>query len=649
MIQNLDKRTVDNLIQWLVYELDRTRSERAPLEEDWIRYQQVYRAKPENRSRDFPFKGAANFVVPVAATDVDITVAGVMGTIYSAPNLWSTEALRPDWLNFAPRLEEYLEFAQETELGMYRTSLEWITEIVKLGTGILKQRYLREEKQVYEWRETQTGQSGQQPRTLEQIVRRMTTNRPDVRRVALPNLYVPGTATTIADAGWVAERLELSWTQLEARVRARIYSQDFIAKIGAHWRGQQAKTPFQNYQTAQEQLDNFLPSQRDKFEVFEFWTDYDIQRTGEPLPIVCTIHLPTMSYGRVDYNPFFYQEKPYSAARFLVQEGRFYGIGLVEMQESIQDVISTMQCQRVDNATIRNTTLLKARRGSGVRADEPIWPGRIFLVDNPQEDLVPMPMGYPAESTIDDENQIYSYGQRRGGVSDYQAGGAGNPALSYSTATTTVEMLKQGKMRLDQFLREVERALSETGQRVAELYQQYDQAGKPYVVMGDQDGAVVQRVLQFPLDTIRLGVAIKVTSTNAQVNRETKIRTDQIIFSTVTTAYQQLFQAMTIVVNPQVPPPLRALAFQMIQGGTILVRRILDTYGQQDLDAILPSVEQLNALVTEFAGASGAPGPGQPPVGVGPAQAPRVPVGAPGGGGDTNAANPALALLAGPR
>lgn len=646
MIPNLDKRTIDQLVQWLVYELDRARSERAPMEQDWIRYQRVYRARPENPYRDFPFKNAANFVVPVAATDVDITVAGVMGTFMSAPNLWSCEALRPDWMEFGARLEEFLEFAQESELKMYKTLLEWVTETVKLGTGILKQRYLREEKNVMEWRETQTGQTGGQPQVLQQMVRKVISNRPEVKRVALANFYVPGTATSIADAGWCAERLELSWVQLEARVRAGIYTPDFIAKVGAHWRGMQAKTPFQNYQTAQEELDNFLPGQRDKFEIFEFWTDYDILRRGEPNSVVCTIHLPTMSYGRADFNPFFHQEKPYSDARFLVQEGRFYGIGLIEMQETIQEVISTIQCQRVDNSTIRNTSLFKARRGSGVRADEPIWPGRIFIVDNPNEDLIPMQMGYPAESTLDDENQLLSYAQRRGGVSDWQAGGAGTPALSYSTATTTVEMLKQGKMKLDQFIRELDRALSETGQRVVELYQQYDQAGKPYIVMGDKDGAVVEQVLSFPLDTIRLGVAIKVTSTNAQVNKETRIRTDQIIYQTVTTAYQQMFQAMTIVANPQVPPALRQLAFQMIQGGTVLVRQILDAYNVQNLDAIFPSVDQLNALVANFA-AGQAPQPGGTQLGAGPAQAPGVPAGAGVPVGSPGAGYPALALSAG--
>lgn len=613
------------------------------MEEDWIRYQKIYRAKPDPKGRDFPFKGAANFTVPVAATDVDTTVAGLIGTIFAAPNLWSTEGLRPDWLEFAARLEEYLEFAQETELKMYSTVVDWVTEMTKLGTGVLKQRYIREEKKVWEWRETQTGQTGGRPQTIQQMVRRLVANRPDVKRTPLANFYLPATALGVQEAPWVAERLELTWTQLENRVRAGIYSNDFLVKIGASFRARQAQTPYNRYQNAQEELDNFLPSQRDKFEIFEFWTDYDINADGEPESVVCTVHEPTMSYGRADYNPFFHQEKPYSLARFLRQEGRVYGIGLCEMLEQIQDVASALECQRLDNGTIRNTQTFKARRNSGVRADEPIWPGRIFLVDDPQNNMIPMQMGFEAQSTLNEEQFILNYGSRRGGVSAWTAGGAGAPQISYSTATTTIEMLKQGKLRLDQTLREIQSALTETGQRVVEMLQQYDQAGKPYVVMGEKDGSVVERVLSFPLDTIRLGVAVKVTATNSQLNRETKIRTDQIIYGLVLQFYQQMFQAMSIVVNPQTPEPLRQLMTQMLYGGSILVRRILDSYGTQDLDLIIPDLQALNGINEQLAAPGGqpirtvpAPGPGGSAVGAGSAQPPwmaLIPSSTPGAAG----------------
>lgn len=605
MIPGLPKRNVDILSDWLLYELQTARSDRAGLENDWIRYAKLYRAKPEELIREFPFRGAANLEIPVAATDIDTTTAGLLGVLFGAPNLWSCEGLKPEMLDFAPRLEEFLEWAQETELKMYGTTVDWVNELVKLGTGVLKQRYRREQKRMFEWRETPQG-------ILQQMVTRIAVDHPDVQRVPLANWYAPATALGVQESPWIGERLELTWTQLENRVRAGIYQSSFLDQIGAHWRAQQPTTQYGRYQTAQEQLDNFLPSHRDKFEVFEFWTDYDIDGDGEPEALVCTLHEPSRAYARIDYNPFFHQEKPYSIARFIRQEGRIYGIGLCEILEMAQAEVSTMHCQRIDNGTIRNSVLFKARRNAGIKADEPVWPGRIFLMDNPTEDMIPMPMGYEAQSTLQEEEMLINYYRGRTGISDYQRGGAGSPAISYSTATTTVQMLQQGRLRLDQTLREIQSALAETGQRVVELYQQFSQGQKPYLVMGDKDGTVVEQILSFPLDTIRLGVAIKVTATNAQLNKETRIRTDQIIFGLVTQFYQQLFQGMAIVVNQQYPPPLRILAAQMVQGGIILARRILDAYGQQDLDRIIPDMEQLNATTQGLSQL----GFGQPPVAI---------------------------------
>lgn len=640
MLTNLPADRVATLMDWLYYDLDRARSDRSQLDADWLRFQEVYRARPEPGIKEFPFRGAANLKIAVAATDIDTTVAGLMGVLYSSPNLWSCEALKPEMLEFAPRLEEFLEWAQEQELDMYETTRDFVIELCKLGTSVIKQRYSRQQKQMFEWRETPQG-------VIQQMTLKLASNHPEVSHVSLPNFWLPATVTKLKHAAWCAERLVLSWQQLDARVRAGIYRPDAMDRIGAYWRasqgfnrstpfwGTQPSTPYQFYQQGQERLDHFIPSLRDTFEVFEFWPTFDIFGTGEPVELVCTIHIPTRTYLRIDLNPFFHQEKPYSAARFMVVEDRFYGMGLCEMLEMAQVETSTMHCQRIDNGTIRNTALFKAKRGGVIKADEPVWPGRIFLVDNPQTDMEPMQMGYQAESTIPEEELLINYARQRSGVSTYEQGGAGNPAISYSTATTTIQMIQQGRLKLDGTLREIQKALSETGQRVTELYQQFNQGDKAIQVMGDKDGNIVNQIFQFPLDTIRLGVSVKVTATTSQLNKQTRIQTDQVVYALVTQFYQQLFQGMAVVVNPQVPPPLRVLAAQMIQGGLVLARRILDAYDLQDIDSIIPDMEQLQNVTQSLGGQPQlGPGPGLAGggagVGSGTIAAPGIPVATPG-------------------
>lgn len=639
MIPNLDKRRVDQLLEWLVFELRQAKSDRAGLESDWVRYAKLYRARPESEFNDFPFKGASNLKIPVAATDVETTVSELMGIIFGSPNLWSTEGLRPDWLEFAARLEEFLEWAQEAELNMYDVLNDWVLELTKLGTGVLKTRYRRDQRTVFEWRETAPGQ------TVQQLARRIIANRPDVSWTPIANFYVPATTKKLADAMWCGERIELSWDTLLARVRDGIYRPDILDHIARSWRDAQPRSEFSRYQSEQEILDKLIPSRHDLFELFEFWPKYDILGTGEPLPLVCTIHVPSNTYARIDFNPFFHQEAPYSTARFIRREGSFYGIGMCEIDEMCQEEVTALHNQRIDSGTIRNTAAWVAQRGIGLKQDEPWWPGRVMLVDD-INGVKPFPVGYEAQPTVNEEQLVVNYFRQRSGISDYDRGGAGNPAISYTTATTTIQMLQQGRKLRDQTLREINAAVAEVGRRVVELYQQFDQMGKVYEVMGDKDGAVVNAVLKFPLDTIRTGVAIKVTSTTSQLNKETKIRTDQIIFGLMTQFYQQMFQAMTVVVNPQIPLPLRVLAGQMIHGGLVLARRILDNYEEQDLDSILPSIEQLNALTGQLAqaiGAGGPPGqatgPGTAPMAGGPAGGAGIP---PILGGGTSGVQPVL-------
>lgn len=611
---------VGNLVEYLVQELRRAQYERAPLDEQWIKFQKIYRARPEHQEKMFPWPGASNVVIPLAATDIDTVTARILGILFSQQGLWSVQALRPDFVDFAPKLEEFLGWAQDAELNAYDSISDFVLDVAKLGTGILKQRYVREQRKVYEFRETPFG-------TMERMTRQFIKDHPEMNRVALPDFWVPSSARDIQNAAWAGERIELSWDQLETRERAGIYQG--IDRI-ASW-NRTAVTRGSQYRNAQEALDNFLPSRGDRFELYEFWLDYDIDRDTEPEACVVTLHEPTMTPLRIDFNPFFHQEKPYSFARYIRQEGRFYGIGLAEILEHFQHEATTMHNQRIDNNTVLNTSAFRAKRGS-VKQDQRIWPGAFIYMDDPQNDIVPFFMGQKADSTIQAEDLLLNYAVRRTGVNDW-VNPANNPSANYSTATTAVQMLREGAKRFDQTMREIRRAISESGTRNVELYQQFNQGGKPYMVLGDEDGSVVAQILQFPTQAIRTGVFIDVMATNAQVNKETEARTNQMIFGLVMQFYQQMMQGVAIIANPQLPPLMRQMAALMVDGGTKLARRILDAYGTQDTDSIIPDLSNaVNQLAAQL-GAVQNPGMGGPPGYPGAPGAPGLPTvseGAPG-------------------
>lgn len=609
------------LMNYLREEITRALNDRRPLEELWLRWQRMYKAIPEQEIKEFPFYGAANLVLPVIATDVDTIFSRLMGILFTPESLWSCQPLREDAVHYTPRLQEFLRWAQNNELEVYDATADFLMELCKLGTGVLKQRYRRKFEEVYEFRETPYG-------VLQQFSNVMTKDSPIVQHVSLWDFLVPGgTTNKLQDAPWCAERITLTWAQLQERVSQGIYqASDRLAAWHARDRGSWITQELQR-------MDRFMPTLADKFELWEVWTKFDIRGNGRPVSVVCTIHLPTMTYLRIDYNPFFHQEYPYSVARYLRQEKRFYGIGLAEMGEMFQEEGSTMHNQRLDSHTIANSTMMKGRKGIGIKEDEPIFPGRWFLVDQ-MDDVQALPMGRNYDSSISDEQATMSYRIARTGVNDYVTGAA-SASVGYAAAYTNQMQEQRAGERFQQTLREVREALSDTGRRVVELYQQFDQSGKVFTVLGSKDGQIVTQVLQFPLELIRYSVAIEVTATNASLNKEMEVRTNTILMQMVTQFYTQLLQGMGLIINPQLPPPMRMLAYQMVTGGVTLMRRLLDSYNVQDIDAIVPRIEeiinggqqQLGAIQQGFMAGQGA---------------------LPGGGGPFAGALPAPGMAAGP-
>lgn len=605
--------SVNKLMDYLVLELRKAQTSRQPLERVWMRYHEAYRASPASEVNNFPFPNSSNLVIPVVATDVDTVFARLMGMYFATENIWVARATRPDMVDFAPRLEEFLGWAQENELKIYDPIADWLLETVKLGTGILKTRYQRDYKKVYEFREI--GNADGSVTTLERQARVLLYDRPQVSHVSLWNFYLPAGHTDLQQAPWCGERLMLTWPQLLNRWKSNVYAN--VNLIGESW----ARSRGSQLEVNLDRLDNFIPSQGDRFEIFEFWLDWDIDGDGEDEALVVTLHPETKTFLRIDFNPFFNQEKPYDFSRYLRAEKRFYGIGLGEMLSVFQDEISTMHNQRIDSFSVANASIFVALKNGNIQQDEPLFPGRVLLVDSLDE-IKAIPLAaHSIAQDIGQERLTLEYARQRDGVNDWVAGND-SASGNYATATVAVQQLREGSKRIDQTLRENRRCLSGVGMKVAELYQQFNQGGKPFMAMGDKDGAMVAHVLSFPLELIRAGVAIDVSAASAANNKEVELRTNMLIMERVTQFYMQLMQAMQLINNPMVPPLVQQVALESVRGGSILMRRILDLYQTQDVDAIVPDIEgllnagqqQFNPLIGALGGgqAMGQGAPGQP-------------------------------------
>ena len=614
-----DPKLLQDVVQRLRTEINDVRAARRGLDNHWMKLLKAYRALPEQERKTFPFPNCANLVIPVVGTDVDKTYAWIMAMLFGQPNLWTLKATRADMVDMAPRMQEFLEWAQNHELNAYDEIADWVKELVLLGTAVLKTRYVRDRQKVYEYRETEGFDIFGQPATaFERLTNVMIHDHPAIEHVPLWDMYFHPQATSIKNSPWVAQNVPLTWAEYEQRVRMGVYNDG--GKLGESWAHEYSHPIVRMI----EQTDKFKPYRGTKLDLCEIWTKEDIVGDGDPVALVITLHMPTGIPVRVDYIPYFSQEPPYDIARFVRQSKRIYGIGLGDMLYLGQQEISTMHNQRIDSTTVRIMPIFAAPKNGSIGVDEPLWAGRIIHEDAPG-DFRAIPLATGAwESTANDEQMTLAYHRERTGINDFVMGGDG-PDVGYATATTALNQLREGKKRFDQTMREVRAALGGVGVRVLELYQQFSQGQKVFTAMGATDGAIVQKVLTFPLDIIRAGINVDIAATNAAMNKEVEVRTNTLLMQLLQQHNMQTMQLMMQAMNPQLPEPVRQVIMTQIRGSSLLMRRILDSYGVQDADDMTMNFDKM------MGGAASGPAPGiGQPAGFGPTGGSGGPLSLPG-------------------
>lgn len=578
-----DPRRANDLLWYLIQELRRTMQDRGPLESFWTRWEALYRARPAEDKKDFPFEGASNLVVPIVATDVDTLYARMMGLLFEPENLWSVYAQRPELVDFANATNEFMRWAQENEIKPYGPVGNYLLDKHKLGTGILKTRYTREMKKVFEWREMEGGQTWQQQSVV------MLKDHPELGHVRLWDFYIPAGFPRLQQAPWVAERVRMTWPQFMNRVKAGIYTN--ADQVGSWF----FNPPVNRVQQIMDQISNYKASVNTQMEFYEFWLDFDIDGDGWDESLICTIHLDSQTYVRLDYNPFFNQEKPYSAGNFMRDPNSFYGIGLGEMLDSFQEEITALHNQRVDNGTVMLSQMWAVKKDNmDIRKNEPVYPGKIWKLNDPQKDIVALPlgqgMGTAMASAMELEASTRGEAQRRTGVNDWVAANM-TPSMGYSTAFTTQQMIAQSTKRFGETLRETRTVLGECGTRILELYQQFNPRGKPFVALGQKDGSLVNVILRFPIDLIRKGLGVSVTAIDANMGKDAQIRNTTLVYQQLTQFYQNYMMMLSYVANPQLPPAIKQVALVAAEGSAVLMRRLLQLYDQQDYDRMIPELD----------------------------------------------------------
>jgi hypothetical protein len=653
-------------LDWIIPEIQAAESARASLDRKWERWLEQYRAPATQATRQFPFPGAANYVMPVTAIDVDQLFAKFMQTIHAPANIWTIEAMNPDWTDVAKPAQDYLQWLDHALLHMEEVDQRALLELVKLGTCIYKTDW------VYEYREIGTyDETGNRIRAMRQV------SHPRVDHVRLTDFLLPAYSYAIqADdqggAPWVAEKHRARIAQLESIADAHEPYLPNYGKLGIqkikewlapsqpeyddtvqglqfnHTAGGRGGEPFEKTLGAATNHQGGGSGMQPKTDVEwrEIHARFATQGSSED-DIVVELHIPTRTIIRGTYLRYHHGQRPYEKAVYFPTEG-FHGIGVCEQKEVFQALESDLANYTNDNVLLGNATCLGAKQGANVAPGEPVYPGKIFITDgNPKDELMPFQLGAGVYPGLDGLRDSYSFlGRQRTGVSDLNSGNI-QSLPSRTPATTVQSLLEEGARRPDLTLKDIRRCLSRVGLRIIQLIQQHatpghDSQGHEFLeasvsVLGDETGMGVMQMLSLPMQSPEFGLAVNLTATSANANKElmkqSMIGLLQIQMQTAPVFLQLMMQAIQFQGTP-----IGQIALDSAQGMAFTQKRLMEQFDIRNLSEVVPTIPKdpvgaitdPQAALQLLSGGGGAAQGSPPAPGM---EAPAGPVGAGSAGG----------------
>jgi hypothetical protein len=637
----LEESVVKEISQWLQTEANKALARRSTLEDRLNTLKRTYEAKPEQDRKSFPWDGASNLVVPVAATAVETVLTRITGSIFGAPELYAGRSRSSNWAEAVDPMVTWLNWVNDNVFDSKKVYTRWILSCIKYGTSVVKLPWHRRIREV----NYMDASGGQVSDTV------VLHDGPKPEFVPLEDFFWSEDANatqSIQDCEWTAQRFYQTWKQLkEAELSGDYYDVDRIKDS--------KRTEFKESETDTQEATGVQPESPGDYELWEFWASYPVKEDGSLAEIVVTLHRETGIVIRAVYNFYRHQERPFHMIKFFPREDSILGIGLIEMLIDVQEEVTAIHRNRLDNATIANAKVYKRTSGANVQFDE-IFPGAVIDVEN-QDDLTEMDMGSEHGTLLMEEQHTITIGEKRSGVSDYTVGRESSAIGSRATATSTMALIREGNRRFQFLIREVRTGLTDIGHQTVSLYQQFAPKREVfYELFSAEEQQWFNKYMTLPAEFSRANFAIDVKALDDQNNKEIQQQTYMTMLQVIQETYMKMGEAMMIISNPQAPPPIKELASQGSRAASKLIERLLESFDFKDAETFVPDVEKMISMTAamEMAGAVNgvaqgtnngtgeqAPGPGMGPGGPAPQGTPgQAGQGAPPGGPAPSAGGP---------
>lgn len=567
----LSEEQQTKLADWLETEIINHLAERTEFVERLKRYQGDYLAEPSTEVAVFPFPGASTIIIPLTAIALEAVHSRTMQTAFAHDQLIAAKIKNPKISDLEPELERYLhdEFIVG---GDFKKAVEpAILELEKLGTGITEVQYCYHKRNGI-----RTSTDGKEEE-FEVIFK----NGPEFKSVPVSNFLMPFDSLDPQTARWCGKVFWLTPHEIYDR------EQDGYFIEGTYESLKHFYTPGSS--TELDDADSYSSFTEDKtltepawpIDVEFYWisTRWQVNEEGAPEEVFLIYQRNLRKVVGIWYNWYEDLRRPFRKGVYFPVEFRWYGIGIAKQTEQFQYEVTAQHRTRLDNATIANMRMFKVKRGSGIKENEPIFPGKIWYLDD-MEDLQSLEMGDVRASAYNNENQAVIYAQQRNGVNELTLGmpNSGTPG----TATSEMARVQESARKFDYCYGNVKTLLDETLHDGLLTVVQWG----PNIerLEFNPRGTEIENFLKSPFNYFREKILLEIKLAGQNQN---KFRDRQDATQLVGIFQNYYTSLLTLAQSTQNPELVNAIAAKAFEGANLAMTHIMETFDIRNPDRFL--------------------------------------------------------------
>lgn len=580
-LSDLKKEALKRYLKRRVLELKSSMKEL--YEEKIVKWRAAYEARPREESRQFPFQGASNLIIPIIAIHTDTMKAQLMAAVFKTDPIVVAKVLGefgPEADVWKAAYEEYMQYVciEPEELDLYRVYGETFDECIKYGMITIKCPWEDKTRDFLIPGGDGTGKPSD-------FLSKTLYEGPRPEKLPYSSFYFPIMAKRLEDMDIKCHKRIMLQHELEERKFTDVFYRDEVDRILSL----PDRTSPTNEQTEKEETLGARTTGSYGHKEWDIWECFITYRYADEAyapRMVVSYHEHSDTILRCDYDNF--DKEWFVGARMAHRDDMYPGYGFAEVLWMFQEGASETYNGYRDNQTVANTRVWRVHPDSKLHQGYRIYPSAMLPAD--EGEIEPLAHGDVSTINLDELRLLLELAERRSGVSPPQQGmGAGTMGKKgiYS-AMGTMSMMQEGNSRKDLNVSDMRDSHVRLMRLVSYQYGKFGPGSKFHEERMKLFGSKAEKIKEALSMIVDKKLGLPCYSSTASVNKEVEKQNDVMLSQIMARHYQMISQLLGGMQNVMTPPEVKQYMQQVIIASNILMKKILKNFGHDEVERLVP-------------------------------------------------------------